>query len=1258
VRSNPVCHFPFRQGYVEGNLELFAKWVHRLKCVRYYGGDVDTHWFSDTKGLKRFAIKGLRVAGAALMAVTLLGPIQAPASVKAKDLEWSDVRPPLTDDADTTDTDGFRHLPDFGGVRHALAVAPNGDIFAAGAGTDVDSDLDGTCTSLVDATQLPAGGGACLTAATVTPAIFKSTDGGMKWRSAPVWGAGTLAGATVGLGTSIQKIAVSPKYPTDNFVMVVFSLAAAGANTNGVAFSTDGGANFSSAATTGALAANVFSTVILKSIALSPDFSWADGNGSIAFGGTSATANNLTQASTSVWKAATAANRGTTGGAGALTPVTMTADDFNTATDAIIDVSYTNNEEPITLAALYLDFGYGTCAAVVTANTLPDCAAGTASIVAGAVATLGKVAFDDTYTSGGIFFAAFTDAGSVGGAFRFTGSIWERKTPLAGSDCGGGVSDLAISGNGSTTRMVAGLLGSNQVCRTTNEGGSWSKADADGGDSVCDNCKMTTAGAQPTVAANRVTPNVVYWATSTVSTATRAGGGVARSTDTGSSWSDTGIINEPANVNTNPRSVNDQVVFANARMNTSSSCTGSGTCNRHLFLTENFGTGAAWKRVFRYGGGDASLAPVPASFTTDNTLYMRRTNATTENLLKSSDGGRTWKKTTADPLGNSPDANELLSADSTRSGSVIFIGGSKGHVSSSTDGGSSWTLLAKDFGDGLDEFDFVDTARTMFIVTAQDTDNLRKLWWTGDSGATFTQIGDATMGWGTGNPATVPFATLIDGLDKKTGKGKVLVVAANSGTGTISNTDLYTYDLAAATATWVDGGTDQNWTENTTIATPGVGDGFTLVLWRTGELVRTATPLNTNSTDWTNQRQKMQTERPANAAGFTTCRNADGAPCLLVANGGRYMVLTLPKDFQSGPAITSPVNNSNVPSNVGNDGVPTVFRWNSVSKANCYELQVSLENNFNSPTLNGADQAFGAATCGVVANNAVSSGSSYQITNTVIALVTGQQYWWRVRVRASDASADNAAGNQASASPWSGVNTFTVSTTSPTVNVPQPSLPLNNSQLPGLSTSLSWNNPAGVTQVQIQVTPMNGDGPAINLIFGSAISGYDVPAPLFGTGPYVMLPGATYTWRLRTTNNTAAVGEFDPSWGPWSEPRSFTTAKPNSGTIQLVDPINGKVVTSTTPSVTWKDANAAMFYYEVQLSSDPNFGEQGAKAPVFYNLIHGGQSTPPDSWKVPDANALPKGTYSWRVRQRVQATLAGTSETGIPWTPSQSFVVQ
>ena len=237
------------------------------------------------------------------------------------------------------------------------------------------------------------------------------------------------------------------------------------------------------------------------------------------------------------------------------------------------------------------------------------------------------------------------------------------------------------------------------------------------------------------------------------------------------------------------------------------------------------------------------------------------------------------------------------------------------------------------------------------------------------------------------------------------------------------------------------------------------------------------------------------------------------------------------------------------------------------------------------------------------------------------------------------------------------MSTFSVSSTSTQVTEPKASLPLHGSQLPGLSTQLSWNNPPSVTQVQVQVTPLNGDGPGINLIFGSLITSYNVPAPVFGEGPYLMLPGATYTWRVRVTNAGVAVDESHPSWGPWSEPRTFTTAPPSAGTLQMISPIGGVATSDATPSLLWKDANSAMFYYEVQLSADPNFGQNGAVAPVYWNLVHGGEANPPNSWTVPDDFALTSGTYHWRVRQRVQATPSASAEQGIAWSPTQTFVV-
>lgn len=44
-----------------------------------------------------------------------------------------------------------------------------------------------------------------------------------------------------------------------------------------------------------------------------------------------------------------------------------------------------------------------------------------------------------------------------------------------------------------------------------------------------------------------------------------------------------------------------------------------------------------------------------------------------------------------------------------------------------------------------------------------------------------------------------------------------------------------------------------------------------------------------------------------------------------------------------------------------------------------------------------------------------------------------------------------------------------------------------------------------------------------------------------------------------------------------------------------------------------------------------------ATAAVYWNLVHGGVTTPQNSWRVPEAYPLVGGaTYYWRVRPRVQ----------------------
>ncbi|GEM_PF-3581589 len=227
---------------------------------------------------------------------------------------------------------------------------------------------------------------------------------------------------------------------------------------------------------------------------------------------------------------------------------------------------------------------------------------------------------------------------------------------------------------------------------------------------------------------------------------------------------------------------------------------------------------------------------------------------------------------------------------------------------------------------------------------------------------------------------------------------------------------------------------------------------------------------------------------------------------------------------------------------------------------------------------------------------------------------------------------------------------------------PEPTGPADGTVLAGLATDLTWISPPDATQFHLQVipavSPSSGqpDGPAIDLIIGDAAQvaagTFSVPEPVFGAGPYVMLPGMTYTWRVRVSNAASSIAPDDPSWSAWSPPRSFRTRPAGAGTISLRSPAGG-VQAVARPTLQWSDTDTGVFYYEVQLSSDAAFQTgPDAVAPVFFNLVHGGQATPQRSWRVPPGFDLAPGAYFWRVRPRIQGDGAP-----VPWSPAARFAV-
>lgn len=217
---------------------------------------------------------------------------------------------------------------------------------------------------------------------------------------------------------------------------------------------------------------------------------------------------------------------------------------------------------------------------------------------------------------------------------------------------------------------------------------------------------------------------------------------------------------------------------------------------------------------------------------------------------------------------------------------------------------------------------------------------------------------------------------------------------------------------------------------------------------------------------------------------------------------------------------------------------------------------------------------------------------------------------------------------------------------------PEPAGPAPGASLPALGASLAWTNPPGITQYHIEVRPAKDDGPAINLI-RNAEPGFTVQPPQMGQGPYVMLPGMTYTWRVRVTRATTSVSLDDPGWSPWSEARTFLMPQRFASGIGLVTLAGGQESDSLTPTVAWQNRDSDVFYYEVQLSKDSTFKTDPATATasVYWNLVHGGVSSPANSWTVPaDSSLEPATRYFWRVRPRVQG-----DGTPVAWSAVGSF---
>lgn len=266
---------------------------------------------------------------------------------------------------------------------------------------------------------------------------------------------------------------------------------------------------------------------------------------------------------------------------------------------------------------------------------------------------------------------------------------------------------------------------------------------------------------------------------------------------------------------------------------------------------------------------------------------------------------------------------------------------------------------------------------------------------------------------------------------------------------------------------------------------------------------------------------------------------------------------------------------------------------------------------------------------------------------TTPPLASGQQYHWKVRTNPFDVS------SVYTWSVWSPEYAFTT-----IGNLPwnlsayaRPTAPKNGAIASSVTPTLTWDAPVGSTHYEMVLTPANNERASVRFVNTIGTS-YKIPgAPVW----YGMLPDAVYYWRVRVNNAPGPVPDDHPSWGPWSEVYAFRTPVPSSQLLGPLTPAHQTTVRDTTPVLQWSNPNDDVFFYEVQLSKDPDFITDPARsvAPVYWETVHGGMTTPRNSYQVTGRYALEQGqNYFWRVRAAVPG---GQREA--PWGPTWSFHV-
>ncbi|MBO6620975.1 MAG: T9SS type A sorting domain-containing protein [Balneola sp.] len=273
------------------------------------------------------------------------------------------------------------------------------------------------------------------------------------------------------------------------------------------------------------------------------------------------------------------------------------------------------------------------------------------------------------------------------------------------------------------------------------------------------------------------------------------------------------------------------------------------------------------------------------------------------------------------------------------------------------------------------------------------------------------------------------------------------------------------------------------------------------------------------------------------------------------------------------PVLTSPSHNAT------DQPLTTIVRWNSVTYATNYRVELSSDSLFSTTLLD-------------------STTSNSQTSMLLPDLDYDIKYFWRVY-------ASNATGESAASSSRG----FTTEDGLP--DVPQLTSPLNNATDLDTLVSFQWNASNDAEAYEIQVAT---DSEFNIIFFEDSLSATTVENIKFEFS-------STYYWRVRAVNS---VGE-----SAWTSGRTFTVREQEPEIPQLLLPADDKVDVDTLTTFVWNNADRASSY-TLEISTDSLFGSFFLEEITTDTLknVGGMEFQEEYFWRVKSSNSASESEYS------------------------------